>query len=169
MIYLSFTENVKIFLSWGSNVKTAQIDWIFVVYIDTGSSMPISPSKSCDLADENNKILTEWKWFETTVLIDRIQTPYQYHRPQFTLVHTLSSLKHPRQFLPIRDTLYYVTDVTNCVLMSFVVSLLFCLHVVVKDLSISFYIYDTQNYITSSPRYIIIISEECLASFRQLE
>jgi hypothetical protein len=32
---------------------------VFVVYIDTGSSMPISPSKSRDLADENNKILTE--------------------------------------------------------------------------------------------------------------
>jgi hypothetical protein len=31
---------------------------VFVVYIDTGSSMPISPSKSRDLADENNKILT---------------------------------------------------------------------------------------------------------------
>ena len=30
--------------------------------------MPISPSKSRDLADENNKILMEWKWFETTVL-----------------------------------------------------------------------------------------------------
>jgi hypothetical protein len=41
---------------------------VFVVYIDTGSSMPISPSKSRDLADENNKILTEWKWFETTVI-----------------------------------------------------------------------------------------------------
>jgi hypothetical protein len=33
---------------------------VFVVYIDTGSSMLISPSKSRDLADEN-KILTEWK------------------------------------------------------------------------------------------------------------
>jgi hypothetical protein len=30
--------------------------------------MPISPSKSRDLANENNKILTEWKWFETTVM-----------------------------------------------------------------------------------------------------
>jgi hypothetical protein len=29
--------------------------------------MSISPSKSRDLADENNKILTEWKRFETTV------------------------------------------------------------------------------------------------------
>jgi hypothetical protein len=29
--------------------------------------MPFIPSKSRDLADENNKILTEWKWFETTV------------------------------------------------------------------------------------------------------
>jgi hypothetical protein len=29
--------------------------------------MPINPSKSRDLADENNKILTEWKLFETTV------------------------------------------------------------------------------------------------------
>ena len=34
---------------------------VFVVYIDTGSSRPISPSKSHDLVDENNKILTEWK------------------------------------------------------------------------------------------------------------
>ena len=34
---------------------------VFVVYIDTGSPMPISPSKSRDRADENNKILTEWK------------------------------------------------------------------------------------------------------------
>jgi hypothetical protein len=31
------------------------------VYIDTGGSMPITPSKSRDLADENNNILTEWK------------------------------------------------------------------------------------------------------------
>jgi hypothetical protein len=41
---------------------------VFVVYIDTGSRVPNIPSKSRDLADENNKILTEWKWFETTVL-----------------------------------------------------------------------------------------------------
>jgi hypothetical protein len=31
------------------------------VYIDTGSSMPISPSKSRDLADEFFVCLTEWK------------------------------------------------------------------------------------------------------------
>jgi hypothetical protein len=36
---------------------------VFLVYIDTGCSMSISPSKSRDLADENNKILTEWKFF----------------------------------------------------------------------------------------------------------
>jgi hypothetical protein len=29
--YLSFTENVKIFLSWGSNVKTAHMDWEFLL------------------------------------------------------------------------------------------------------------------------------------------
>jgi hypothetical protein len=40
---------------------------VYVVYIDTGSSMPISPSKSRDVADESNTILTEWKLFETTV------------------------------------------------------------------------------------------------------
>jgi len=34
---------------------------VFVVYIDTGSSVPGVPSKSRDLTDENNKILTEWK------------------------------------------------------------------------------------------------------------
>jgi hypothetical protein len=32
---------------------------VFVVYINTGSSVPGVPSKSRDLADENNKILTE--------------------------------------------------------------------------------------------------------------
>ena len=31
---------------------------VFVVYIDIGSSVPRIPSKSRDLADENNKILT---------------------------------------------------------------------------------------------------------------
>ena len=41
---------------------------IFVVYIDTGSPVLYIPSKSRYLANENNKILTEWKWFETTVL-----------------------------------------------------------------------------------------------------
>jgi len=34
---------------------------VFVVYIDTGSSVLNIPSKSRYLADENNKILTEWK------------------------------------------------------------------------------------------------------------
>jgi hypothetical protein len=34
---------------------------VFVVYIDTESSVPGVPSKSRDLVDENNKILTEWK------------------------------------------------------------------------------------------------------------
>ena len=38
--------------------------------------MTISPSKSRDLADENNKILTEWKWFETTVF----WLPLWYHQ-----------------------------------------------------------------------------------------
>jgi hypothetical protein len=33
----------------------------FVVYIDTGSLVRYIPSKSCNLADENNNILTEWK------------------------------------------------------------------------------------------------------------
>jgi hypothetical protein len=31
------------------------------VYIDTGSCLPICSSKSRGLADENNKIVTEWK------------------------------------------------------------------------------------------------------------
>jgi len=34
---------------------------VFVVYIDTGSSVPGVPLKSRDLADEHNNILTEWK------------------------------------------------------------------------------------------------------------
>ena len=34
---------------------------VFVVYIDTGSPVCNIPSKTRDLSDENNKILTEWK------------------------------------------------------------------------------------------------------------
>ena len=34
---------------------------VVAVYIDTGSSVLYIPSKSRDLVDENNKILTEWK------------------------------------------------------------------------------------------------------------
>jgi hypothetical protein len=34
---------------------------VFVVYIDTRSSMPNIPSKSRDLADANTIVLTEWK------------------------------------------------------------------------------------------------------------
>ena len=34
---------------------------VFVVYIDTGSPVSNIPSKSLDLADENNKIVTEWR------------------------------------------------------------------------------------------------------------
>jgi hypothetical protein len=44
------------------------ISIVFVVYIDTGCPVPNIPSKSRDLADEKNKILTKWQWFETTVL-----------------------------------------------------------------------------------------------------
>jgi hypothetical protein len=53
---------------------------VFVVYIDTGSLVLYIPSKSCDLADENNKICTEWKWFETTV---SNQLFYLYQRLEY--------------------------------------------------------------------------------------
>jgi hypothetical protein len=42
-------------------LKRHKLIGVFVVYIDTGSSMQINPSESRDLAEENNKILTEWK------------------------------------------------------------------------------------------------------------
>jgi F420-0:gamma-glutamyl ligase-like protein len=34
---------------------------VVVVYIDTGSPVRNIPSNLCDLADENNEILTEWR------------------------------------------------------------------------------------------------------------
>jgi hypothetical protein len=76
------------------------------VYIDTGSSMPISPSKSGDLVDENNKILTEWKWFETTVF--HVCVHISFHqilsKPRFWLenVNPLTELSHV--------TFYTMTD-----------------------------------------------------------
>ena len=49
------------FTSSGLLVFLAYRIGVFVVYIDTGNSVPGVPSESRDLADENNKILTEWK------------------------------------------------------------------------------------------------------------
>ena len=65
---MSFTENVKISLRWATLKRHLSIGF-FVVYIDTRSPVPSIPSKSRGLADENETFLTEWKWFETTVLI----------------------------------------------------------------------------------------------------
>jgi hypothetical protein len=45
---------------------------VFVVYIDPGSSMPISPSKSRDLADENKKIFDGMEMIRN----NRIQLAY---------------------------------------------------------------------------------------------
>jgi len=46
----------------------ALIDWSFSCVHWHGSPVPNILSKSRGLADENKKFLTEWKWFETTVL-----------------------------------------------------------------------------------------------------
>jgi hypothetical protein len=54
------------------------------VYIDTGSSVPGVLSKSCDLADENNKILTEqWKTICLYVYISDIRQIVGYRTPVF--------------------------------------------------------------------------------------
>ena len=52
---------LKYFLLENRTLKRHISIGVFVVYIDTGSSGSEVPSKSRDLADENNKILTEWK------------------------------------------------------------------------------------------------------------
>ena len=65
---MSFTENVKNSLSWVT-LKWHLSIGDFVVYIDTGGPVPNIPSKSRGLADEKKKFLTEWKWFETTILL----------------------------------------------------------------------------------------------------
>jgi hypothetical protein len=51
---------------------------VFVVYIDIGSPIPNIPSKSRGLADENKKVLTEWKWFETSVLVIMNMKVFKY-------------------------------------------------------------------------------------------
>jgi hypothetical protein len=63
--------------------------------------MPISSSKSRDLADENNKILTEWKWFETTVLL--VESTSSTNRLSISIVYkfivrssTIFSFRHPQ-------------------------------------------------------------------------
>ena len=43
-----------------------------VVYIDTGSPVPSIPSKSRGVADKNEKILTEWKLFKTSVFVSHV-------------------------------------------------------------------------------------------------
>jgi hypothetical protein len=63
-----FYSNAKNSLSRGT-LKCHISNGVFVVYIDTRSPVPNIPSKSCGLGDENKKLLTEWKWFETNVLV----------------------------------------------------------------------------------------------------
>ena len=57
----------NISLSWVTLKRHLSIG-VSVVYIDTSSPVPNIPSKSRGLADENKKLLTEWKWLETCVL-----------------------------------------------------------------------------------------------------
>ena len=84
---------LRCFQSSGSNVKTAHIDWSFVVYIDTGNPVLCIPSKSRDQADEHNKMLTEWKWFDTTVLpLWFLQTFLLSSLPVFSGVRVTRSL-----------------------------------------------------------------------------
>jgi hypothetical protein len=56
--YPSFTENVKFFYVEVRTLIRHKLIGVFVVYIDTGSSMLKSKSKSCDLAEMiwNNRI-----------------------------------------------------------------------------------------------------------------
>ena len=62
-----FTANAKNSLSRGTLKAHISIG-VFIVKIDTGSPVPNIPSKSRGLADKNKKkLLTEWKWFETSV------------------------------------------------------------------------------------------------------
>ena len=42
------------------------------MYIDTGSPVPNIPSKSRGLAVKNEKILTEWKLFKTSVFVSHV-------------------------------------------------------------------------------------------------
>jgi hypothetical protein len=77
---MSFTaENVKNFKVEDQTLKRHKSIRVFV-YIDTGSPMLNIPLKSRDLADENNFFLTEWKWFDTTVLIDYMTTGYKFRK-----------------------------------------------------------------------------------------
>jgi hypothetical protein len=36
--------------------------------------VPNIPSKLCGLADKNKKLLTEWKWFQTSILVYVLNT-----------------------------------------------------------------------------------------------
>ena len=82
---MSFTGNVKLFFQIEDpTLKRHKSIGVFVVYIGTGSPILKIPSKPRDRADENNKILTQGKLFETTVLFSSIQSflsfGYMYFR-----------------------------------------------------------------------------------------
>ena len=55
---------LRILLRWGTLKRHISIG-DFVVYIDIGSPVPKIQSKSRGLADENKKLLPEWKWFRS--------------------------------------------------------------------------------------------------------
>ena len=78
------------YLSWVTLKRHLSIG-VVIVYIDTGSSVPNIPAKLRGLADENKKFLTEWKWFETSVL----NNPSQ----EISLLITILNLLFPTGFV----------------------------------------------------------------------
>ena len=81
----------KKYLSWVT-LKPHLLIEVFVVYIDTGSPVPSIPSKSRGLADENKKVLTEWKWIETTVLLVLTLSTSEFSASDWRHVVLLASL-----------------------------------------------------------------------------
>ena len=75
------------------------------MYIDIGSSVPGVPSKSRDLANENNKLLTEWKLFETTVLenISNFSAIIVFH------CDSLAKISHLKTYFPIFFVFFFST------------------------------------------------------------
>jgi len=67
------------------------------VYIDTGSPVLYIPSKSRDLVDENNKVLTEWKWFEKIVL--QGVSALTIYRKRNLIIVTLNSFREKHWYL----------------------------------------------------------------------
>jgi hypothetical protein len=105
---LTFSVKDRYQLNYSICIKDSNVETITSLKLNCFLSLfaavsPIGSSQSRDLADENNKILTEWKWFETTVTEKYRVNKISSSVLRFSKINNVTCL-NPRMLLKLINT-----------------------------------------------------------------